>query len=414
MRAKELPAIDELLIILVLLHNIPIIGYHTPSLVFGVVVVLLYVFTIRDILAIWKIKITPILSATCPISLSCFANIIINQYPFATEIYGLLQNMAYPVIGVTLVRYDLPKTTKHLFWVLLLSYMVTALTTFIGCNAIPGVARLMASKEHLKESGMDSLIMNMNIGGFSYNYGWALMTTLLIMMIKEKNRYRWIEFAALVLFGLAIFASEYTTAIILYVVSLLLIFAPQVFKKRQFIVITILLSIIAVANLFWVSQLLAYLADNYFEGDVSSRLQDLSAVLSGQGHDVSDTSDMAERQQVYSKSIEALLSHPFGAWDIKQVGGHSFVLDCIGRFGILGIILIIVSYRSIFKSFIKPFSNSSKYGFALFAFLVTIITEIVNPQPNLIFITFILPVFWKFTQQTLLSHKNYESRTIIS
>lgn len=405
MRAKELRAIDELLIILVLLHNIPIIGYHTPSLVFGVVVVLLYVFTIRDILAIWKIKITPILSATCLISLSCFANIFINHYPFATEIYGLLQNMAYPIIGVTLVRYDLPKTIKHLFWVLLLSYMVTAFTTFIGCNSIPGLSRLMASTTRLKESGMESLVMNMNIGGFSYNYGWALMTTLLVMMIKEKNRYIWIELTAIVLFGLAIFMSEYTLAIIFYVVSLLLIFAPRVFDKRQFIVITILLSIMVVANLLWVSQLIAYFADNYFEGVVSDRLQDLSAVLSGQGNLVSETSDVAERQRVYSMSIEALISHPFGVWDIKQVGGHSFVLDCIGRFGILGIILIIVSYRSIFKSFIKPFSNSSKYGFALFAFLVTIITEIVNPQPNLIYITFILPVFGKYTQQILRKQK---------
>ena len=74
-------------------------------------------------------------------------------------------------------------------------------------------------------------------------------------------------------------------------------------------------------------------------------------------------------------------------------GGHSYLLDTLSSFGIIGLIALIISFRYLYKRFVKPFKPYDIYTYAVIAFSINIVQCFINTYNGLIAFTLILPVF---------------------
>lgn len=399
-KRTHISLVTETSIILLLLHNIPYIGFHTPAVLFGVLVLLTFMLIIHEASRGIRADIGPCLGIMGLLLLTFISDCFLEG-DIIKKIYGLLQVFLYPYLGSIIIKYDLGKTTKRLFWVVIMSYFITAITTYFGCQIVPRASRILASVTMLQESGYESVIKDLNIAGFFELYTITLLTPLVIMMIRRKTINLVFGFAFLTSFGFAVIASEYTTALFIYIISLFLFLLPKDYSKKKYIGALLLVISLGAISLAILSQLLSYLSDVVDSALVSDRLNDMSSLLSGKQEEIDNTSDMAARQNLYNKSINTFVFHPFGAWDPKLTGGHSFVLDSLARFGFLGLFLLLLMYKKISNYYIKPFRNSADYGYIIVSFIWVLLLAIVNTGHNILFICFILPLFYKYSQGRL-------------
>lgn len=392
-----LSRVTEITIILMLLHNIPIVGNYTPASIYGFLVLLMYALLLFE----WNKGLHANISSCFKI-IGVLILVFITDSIFANQFliknaYGLMQLLLYPFLGMLLLKYDFGKTYARLFWVVLLSYVITSITTYFGCQLVPNASRILASTTMVEESGMENLIKNLNIAGFSEIYTIALITPLIVMMMRRGTMNYIIGSFVLFAFIIGVIEAQYTTALFVCVLSLLLFFLPKNYSRKKYISSFLFLTILCSFGLFLISELLTYLSSIMESSFVGDRLSDLSSVLSGNQDDVDNNSDMMKRRDIYLQSIETFLSHPLGAWDQKATGGHSFILDSLARFGVLGVVLIGVMYKRIYTNFIKPFRMNADYGYAIISFFWVIFLAIVNPNPNILFVCFILPLFYRYS-----------------
>lgn len=395
---KSMHPMTEVAIILLLLHNVPYIGYHTPAALFGMLVLLTYAllfFESKKRIVSNSFSCFAIISV---LFLTFIAESFFEGQSFVKNAYGLMQIFLYPYLGLLFVKYDFGKTTTRIFWVVLVSYTITSITTFLGCQIVPSASRILASTTMLAESGMESVIMNLNIAGFAEVYVITLLTSLVVMMIRRGVLNKILGLLVLAAFGFGVIASEYTTALFVYSLSLLLFILPKNYSKEKYMGIMFFLIIGSYLGILLISQSLAYLSGVIDSSFVSERLLDMSSVLSGNQADVDYNSDMMTRKDLYFKSINTFLTHPLGAWDQKATGGHSFVLDSMARFGILGVISLWVMYKQIFKRFVKPYRLNPEYGYVLISFFLVVFLAIINPNPNILYMCFIIPLFYNYSR----------------
>ena len=99
--------------------------------------------------------------------------------------------------------------------------------------------------------------------------------------------------------------------------------------------------------------------------NVAQKISDLSSLLQGG----SASGEGAENRQIrYQKSWEAFLEHPlFGSrWlGISNDGGHSFLLDTLARWGIVGLGFMILFWIFIIKNYKKIVQDSAAKHFCV-------------------------------------------------
>ena len=270
---------------------------------------------------------------------------------------------------------------------IIFAVVVTAITTIIGVIRFPEASRILATIE--TSDSEDNLIFNWNnIGGYEFVYTCVLLYPVLILAYKMRKIGR-VTFLALFFFlvMLVIFA-EYTIALILVMITSLLYFAGKKTNAGQLLIIGIVLFALLFLFQSTVNSFLVWLSDNLGSDIISERLTSISGGVSG------IESSESNRLELYELSFNAFLKSPaFGNMFYKGAvsGGHSFILDSLADYGLLGGITLVVLYRNIYRFFFKPFKREDGYGFVLWAFVQTVILSSVNTEPWLAVLTFFMP-----------------------
>ena len=83
----------------------------------------------------------------------------------------------------------------------------------------------------------------------------------------------------------------------------------------------------------------------------------------------------------------------FGGWFSASVGGHSYVFDTLGMFGILGVLGLVIMYRTIYKSFIYRYREEDYYPYLYYIFLLAVFMACINPKSYLFIFVCIIPLF---------------------
>lgn len=399
---NRIPIIANLLISFLFLHDyVPYIGYKCPSFLFAFVVIALLFMMI----SLLKKELSSVFTRILPIvllpSILYLVEVFVKGTDLFTTLYFICQLTLYPLVGYYIYLKGNEKDIKYFTILILSSFSVTALTTWLGCLSIPGISRVLASSDNLEASGMKDIVGNYNIGGFGLIYQITLLTPLLLMMIKNKTLNRLLICAIIVLYLFTLIEAEYTTALLVFIPSLLLVLVPQNFGRKEFlrfsIIAILLVVILRGVFLIMISEFIDILGD----GIVAERLIDLQSALSGSEHNISESSDFNIRKTLFDMSYSAFVNNPLGTWNSSEVGGHSFVLDTLGELGLLSIPLIYVMFKKIYQYYVGVHSASKYFGYPLFVFIISIVFAIVNPQVFIPFTTFVVPIICKYNSLKL-------------
>lgn len=268
---------------------------------------------------------------------------------------------------------------------------ITLVTTIIGCIQYPGAARYLATVENTQEA--NAILYDWkNIGGYMFVYFIVLLHPLAILAFKKQKINGWMAaLCSIAVLSLAIY-SEYTTALLLTLITLLLYFFKRDFQAKQLF----LFSIIAMAAVFLLSEVfsnfLMWLADIVGSETIAMRLEALADGRTG----IENSED--NRIELYERSFYTFLHNPlFGTFlnGGGGIGGHSFILDFMAQFGLLGVAVLFFMYRTVYKFAFSPYKGMEGYGFILWLFVQTIILSTVNTGLWLSVLVFFIPIFLK-------------------
>ena len=389
-KANAIPKFIEILIVLYVFHTtIPIFGYYTPAIVHSGIMLLLYVY-----LAVYDKSFGRNVMMVLPIFSIHILHLLLRSSSFTKELYMELQLFLYPLLALYLMRYADRKALKRILLFIGISYLVTAITTYIGNQIFPYASRNLAAVFQSDEEYMYDVYMKFNIGGFNIIYAYVLLTPVVMYMIRSKVVPRIISILLLIVISLVIVISEYTTAffsLIMIVASLLVM--PKNFGTRHLVgLVSIMFFVLFVFDSF-IFPNMASLTGIFGSDLVNARLLELVNLSSGSG---AFEGDLGSRYDFYKMSFDSFLKSPIWGSRNATLGGHSYFFDTLGGYGLLGLIAIILMYRQLLKVFYKPFPNNEFYGYSIFVLGIAIMLVILNPKDNITLLTFTVPVIAAF------------------
>lgn len=299
-----------------------------------------------------------------------------------------------------------PYAMKILIFIVLFSIAITSITSYVGLLNDPEASRFLATVASPDNPYFISLNWK-NIGGFTLIYMIVISIPTIVLMYKAKVIKISIFLILLIPMVLFIVESQYTLAILLTIPALSTLIIPKSksISFRNIFIISVILFLIILPVL---SDLLIILANSISSVSVYERLYYLSNMLSG---NIDMNSPANIRVELYMKSIDAIYKYNIiGGWlsgknDIYS--GHSFVLDTVAKYGIIGLSLLILLYKSVYKEYYKRYRNSLGYNYLMVSFLISLLISVVNPFDSLFFIIFLNPAVLIYLYNKSTVQENY-------
>jgi hypothetical protein len=263
------------------------------------------------------------------------------------------------------------------------------ITTCVGLLLFPSASRILAT---IASSSDETFVIYnwYNIGGFEFIYTIVLLYPVLIMAYKQKKINLFITICGTVLIYTTVLLSEYATALLLLMLSTTLFFVKKNLTKRDVFILLLIGIVVLIFCSSYLSQFLTYVGTLTGSETLSVRFTALAGGQTG----LESTDD--NRIQLYQRSLTTFLQHPLIGTFLSGgggVGGHSYILDILGRYGLLGAALLYFMYRKIYCFFVAPFKDMPGYGFVLWTFLQAILLSVLNPGMWLNVLTLIVPIF---------------------
>lgn len=313
--------------------------------------------------------------------------------------WGLFLDLFPLVIGYALIRYEADDIISKATVIIILTTIVTAITTSIGLQAFPDASRELATG-----SGLYQLYYKYNIGGFSFVYGLVLFHPMMVCFFKIRRK-QWLAVILSIVSGICVLESSYTTAILVFFITCIVYGFPAKeehgFKYK--VIITGL--IVIVASYFFLPYALRYIAGLDIFGSSSGKINDLANILQGNTAVEYDTN---ARIRLYSQSWDTFLANPlFGTRLLgsSSSGGHSFVLDFLSDFGIIGGVVLYLMYTALFKNIKYYIAERPVTYYAYFTMTIAIALSFLNPNMWLFSIGIMIPVLGKKTSTYVLLQK---------
>lgn len=302
--------------------------------------------------------------------------------------YGSMLDMVPLLIGYYFLNYCNSEKNDFFAGLIFILLAITLVTTVIGCIQYPEAARYLATAD--AKASMAILYDWKNIGGYTFVYFIVLLHPLLILAYKKgKIKLWWALLGSVAVLALSVY-SEYTTALLLALVTLPMYFFKKDFKAKQLILFAIvaMLAITLFSELF--SDFLKWLADLIGSENIAMRLEALAGGRTG----IENSED--NRIGLYEYSLQTFFRHPLLGTFLNGgggIGGHSFILDFLAQFGLLGAAVLFFMYKTVYKYFFAKYKNSEGFGYILWLFVQTIILSTVNTGAWISVLAFFIPIF---------------------
>lgn len=375
-KKKNRISLFEVLAVLYVMHTLlPVVGYYMPGIVY------LGLFGLTFVLALpaFYRKGAYIMIGFFAISLLTLIIKLENIAGAAVYIYGELQIYLYGMIALTVICKEDPKRSRRLFWLILVMYAFTAVTTIIGNDEYPQASRFLATDT--LDAFWRQRYLKANIGSFSLAYGLVLLTPLVIHLTKSKKINVILGIGLLVLIGVTLMAMEYGMAVILYAASLSLLLIPKLTTKKIIILIVVVLLFVLLFGGV-VADIFEQISLSVDSDALEERFMAVAEVL--RGEDKTSSTTAQNRTELYAKSWNAFAnSSLMGAWGNKRIGnpgGHSFILDALGSFGLLGVVALVVVFITMYQVALKPYKKQEIYPYLLWIYMIATALMVLNPK----------------------------------
>lgn len=290
------------------------------------------------------------------------------------------------IVSAYIIRYHEEECNKYAR-AIVLCIMITIITTSVGLEANPGASRWLATAQSSSDPRLTGYSWK-NIGGYDFVYTLVLMYPILVLAYKKKkiSLFKTVLIASLI-FSCLILA-EYTIALILFIATTILFFMKKDLKTKDitfFLIVTVLTMFIFSSAM---SNILRGIASNVESEIMSMRLNDLAG-----GASVLQKSE-DNRLDLYMMSLNTFFHHPFGTFinGGGGIGGHSFTLDALGQYGILGLLVLIYMYRKLYYLFYHKYSKKADFGYTMWVFSQAVFLSTINTGMWVDILSFYIPV----------------------
>jgi len=246
-------------------------------------------------------------------------------------------NCMFPIMMVASGCFESTDKQK-MYRIVLYITLATCITTIMGTFMYDYPCRELATPNNPE---MDVLYKSKNIGGYGFVYYLLLLIPILVKKIREKRNL--LELVVLICSVYCVIRSEYTTALLIMLVTGCAILFV-IGKNKLLKVISIAIAVVCI--FFWKDILIfagSLVGDSFFVEQRINMLLDYNETGATEG-------DMAERQDLYMQSLNSFLSNPlFGGFfsSNTHVGGHSEILDYIGHSGLIGLGVLSLMYKNL-------------------------------------------------------------------
>lgn len=316
-----------------------------------------------------------------------FLEFFVTSEPLIIYGYQSLVILMPVILGIYILRY---RQYEHRFFckIICLAFVVTLITTVAGLLQYPEAARWLATVE---ASNNEKLILYnwKNMGGYEFVYSVILLYPMVIFAYKQKKlSWFWTVFLTGGIFTLVILA-QYTIALLLFFTTTILFFVKRDLKKNDLIFLIIVALLFCVVLNDVVSDFFIWLGNSLDSDVLSHRLYALAGGRTGLQN--AETN----RWELYTMSLHTFINNPILGTFLqggRNVSGHSFVLDMMARFGVLGVVILIFMYKRVYEIFYAPLKAKRGYGFLLWAFAQTILLSCLNTGMWLYVLTLYIPL----------------------
>lgn len=370
---KHLPS--NMMIILIILYSImPIVTRFVSSYLttyFYLMVLLIMTLSITCVNG--KISISRNMYILLPFLGWRFISLWIYNSDIILWLYQSLIELIPIILGVFIVEHR-NKEKKAFTLIILIAFGVTCITTIRGLIIYPNASRWLATASSSQDAQLIAYDW-LNIGGYSFVYSVVLLYPMLVLAFKKKRLGIVPTVTILVLIFVLIVTSGYTTALLLFGLTSVFFFMKRKLTGKDILIFSIALVFLIffawnfiVDGLTWVSGVIG-------NDDISYRL----SLIAGGRNSLIGSED--NRIELYIKSLNTFLQHPFFGTFFSQMsssGGHSFILDFLANYGLLGFGILVFMYRRIYFYFIRPYKNIDEFGYLLWGFVQTIIFSCIN------------------------------------
>lgn len=285
-------------------------------------------------------------------------------------------------LGCFLMRKKYDSITRVIVLLIFLTYIFTCFTTYAGLLKYPLASRQLATG---RDYGVS--YTKLNIGGFEFIYSLIVAHPAFVYFLR-KRKHALCAGAISILFASCIVASQYATALIGYVFSLVAYALPiqdgEKTRRRTWIwLVAVLVIVFAFA-----SRILIALSEMDVLASISDKLVDAAKLIRGEETSMTNTTS---RMKLYGMSFNTFLKHPVLGGEIMgeaAYGGHSWILDMMARWGAIGIAVAVALIGALQKWYRTLFSGSAAYQYVRLSLILALIFASVNP----IFLTYVLGV----------------------
>lgn len=305
-------------------------------------------------------------------------------------VYSIVTDFAVVLAGLYIVS-DRKKGPTLFVWAILILTVITAITSIIFLIDDPSAARYLATVSEADDEKFIEYNWK-NIGGYDFTYLITLLYPVIILATKKKKLNPWLAAGLMILILVYIFYSEYTTAFLLFLLSSVFWFFKKDLKAWHLALIFIIaiVAIIFFKDIFGAP--LNWLADIIDSKEISPRLRALSGGVEG----IESFED--NRWALYMMSVNTFLDSPILGAVLTggKNGGHSFLLDFLASYGLLGGAILFAIYWNIYRMLFYRFRNKVGYGYVIWTFIQTLLLSLVNTGLWLTIIGFIAPICFRY------------------
>ena len=295
-------------------------------------------------------------------------------------VYSILLVFFPAFLSICMLSKGHKKTLEKFAICALIMLGITAITTYIGLNVYPELARDLAA---YSTDNIIGLSTKYNIGGYDIVYCVVLVIPMVCLLVEKKMPkllkiiFKILTFLCSLVF---IVKTQYTTGMLLAIVSCGMIIAIRKFDLKRLCILALLGLLVLNSFKSEISNVLSNASSTIESQSISQRLDEVSRALEG-GKVTGE--DMTARGNAYGKSLDAFEEHPvLGTWfasDNEALGGHSTILDLMAGAGIFAFLLVAYTVYYIIKLVGKKIQGDITKKYVGIFLLIYIVLAIVNP-----------------------------------
>ncbi len=333
--------------------------------------------------------------------------VVMMNYLSGDELYVsyrikyIIQETASLFITITMTYYVLKNQRYYLAYFILVIVSVilvwNAIATQIADIAQPGIVRLANSELIMGESAASFMsLYAMGMTDYIMPHSAPILIPLAVMLIKDRsNKKNTRIVGGLLLYSLLalVFFSGATGPMLVAIIVTIMSFVVGkngLKNNIQKLVIIFIISLPFIMNDTLMINLLDFLNDtlgteSYFHGKILA-FQD--QIRYGES-----TGDVAERGDLYSKSLMTFLTHPIlGAQ--HGAGGHSVMLDWLAALGLVGFVPFVLMLFHSIKFSLRYIGRNSRiyYMIGIIGAFLMLLTKGVSLWYMWFFLITVLPL----------------------